>query len=69
MPGFIIHDASWNAAMRMAFSFINHVLLNLGAAKNVRLTVSLSNSTKHDIAEIAIFFTELFEADFIRGYK
>ena len=53
--------------MKMAPSFLNHVLRNSGAEKNIYLIILLNDSTKHDLAEITVFFTELFETDSIRG--
>ena len=31
--------------------------------------ILLIDSTKHDLAEITVFFTELFETDSIRGSR
>ena len=53
--------------MKMAPSFLNHILRNSGAEKNIYLVILLNDSTKHDLAEITVFFTELFETDSIRG--
>ena len=53
--------------MKMAPSFLNHILRNSGAEKNIYLVILLNDSTKHDLAEITVFFTELFEPDSIRG--
>ena len=53
--------------MKMAPSFLNHVLRNSGAEKSFYPTIQLNDSTKHDLAEITVFFTELFETDSIRG--
>ena len=53
--------------MKMAPFFLNHVLLNSGAEKNIYPIILLNDSTKHDLAEITVFFTELFETDSIRG--
>ena len=53
--------------MKMAPFFLNHVLRNSGAEKNFYPTIQLNDSTKHDLAEITVFFTELFETDSIRG--
>ena len=53
--------------MKMAPFFLNHVLRNSGAEKNIYLIILLNDSTKHDLVEITVFFTELFETDFIRG--
>ena len=52
--------------MKIASSFLNHVLRNSGAARN-NLMILLNDSTKHDLAEITVFFAELFETDSIRG--
>ena len=41
--------------MKMAPSFLNHVLRNSGAEKNIYLIKLLNDSTKHDLAEITIF--------------
>ena len=43
--------------MKMAPSFL----------KNIYLMILLNDSTKHALAEITVFFTELFETDSIRG--
>ena len=53
--------------MKMAPSFLNYVLRNSWAEKNIYLMMLLNDSTKHDLAEITVFFTELFETDSIRG--
>ena len=53
--------------MKMAPSFLNHILRNSGAEKDIYLVILLNDSTKHDLAEITVFFTELFETDSIRG--
>ena len=53
--------------MKMVPSFLNHILRNSGAEKNIYLVILLNDSTKHDLAEITVFFTELFETDSIRG--
>ena len=53
--------------MKMASFFLNHVLRNSGAEKSFYPTRQLNDSTKHDLAEITVFFTELFETDSIRG--
>ena len=53
--------------MKMAPFFLNHVLRNSGAEKIFYPTIQLNDSTKHDLAEITVFFTELFETDSIRG--
>ena len=53
--------------MKMAPSFLNYVLRNSWAEKNIYLMMLLNDSTKHDLAEIIVFFTELFETDSIRG--
>ena len=53
--------------MKMAPFFLNHVLRNSGAEKKFYPTIQLNDSTKHDLAEITVFFTELFQTDSIRG--
>ena len=53
--------------MKMAPSFLNYVLRNSWAEKNIYLMMLLNDSTKHDLAEITVFFTELFVTDSIRG--
>ena len=53
--------------MKMAPSFLNYVLRNSWAEKNIYLMMLLNDSTKQDLAEITVFFTELFETDSIRG--
>ena len=53
--------------MKMASCFINYVLLSLEDHRNNSLTASLFDSTKHDIAVILVFFSELFDSDLIRG--
>ena len=46
---------------------INYVLRSLEDHIKKILTASLYDSTKHDIAVILVFFTELFDWDLIRG--
>ena len=53
--------------MKMSSSCLNHVLRNSGVAKNIYLMILLNDLTKHDLVEITIFSTELFETDSIRG--
>ena len=53
--------------MKMVPFFLNHVLRNSGAEYFFYPIILLNDSTKHDLAEITVFFTELFETDSIRG--
>ena len=55
--------------MKMTSSSTNHVARSLGDAKNIYPTILRLDSSKHETAEIIVFFIESFEVKCERGSR